>query len=303
VRRPAVTVTRELPKFYTPSVFRDPPDLIDPPETATPMYQMDRVQYVPSPSRVVFTLDGTEREVDLTIGINENAYLNGRVDGVTFTVEIEQPGQPPQLVARHALQPLYVPADRGLHTLRAPLPPTYQPGSKVIIRTDPVPGGGIAWGWSFITHVRFARGKFLPSQFPGFATLPVEVESVGCGVIPETTRNVLMAIAPTTMLFDLPPSVRELTLTGGLMKGSYTQGGKTDGAEFIVECLRPDGTIETLFRRWLQPYTVPGDRGDQSMRVALAQEPAGSHLRLRITTGPNGDNAWDWVYLTGFALR
>ncbi len=303
VPRPPVSVTGKLPTFYTPSVFQDPPDFIDPPQPATPLYQDNRVEYVPSPSRIAFTLKGTERELDLVIGINENAYLQGRTDGVSFTVELDQPGQSPQLITRRSLQPLYVPADRGNHLLRAPLPPTYMPGSRIVVRTDPVPGGGIAWGWSFITQVRFLRGAFVHSQFPGFVTLPVSVESVSCGVIPEQARNILMVIAPSTLVFDLPASARELTFSGGLMEGSYTHGAKTDGAEFIVECLRPDGSVETVFRRWLQPLTVPADRGDQTMHARLPPQPAGTRLRLRITVGPNGDNAWDWVYLTGFDLH
>ena len=304
VPRPPVSAPRPLPRYYAPSVFREAPDFIQPPQEFTPFYKEDRVQYVHSPTRVGFTLHGTERELDLVIGINENAYLQGRVDGVTFTVELEQPGQlQPQLVARRALQPLYVPADRGNHQLRAPLPPTDAPGSRLIIRTDPVPGGGNAWGWAFITHVRLVRGPFLDSQFPGFRTLPVAVESVGCGIIPQKERDILMVAAPSTLLFNLPAGASEAIISGGLLPGSYTGGAQTDGAEFILESVHRDGSTTPLFRRWLQPVTNPVDRGDQTMHVPLPPQPAGSQLRLNLTVGPNGNNAWDWTYLTGFQLR
>ena len=302
--RPAASAPPVLPKFPAASVFRDPPEFIDPPQDISPMYQDERVHNVPNPTRVGFALRGNERELDLVIGINANAYLQGRVDGVTFTVEIEQPGQAPQLITRRALQPLYVPADRGSHQLRAPLPPTFSPGSRVIVRTDSVPGGGTAWGWAFITHARFVRGPgFARSQFPGFQTLPTAVESTGCGLIPERTRNILMMIPPSTLLFDLPADARELTVTGGLMAGSYANGAQTDGVDFVVECLRPDGSVAPVFNRWLQPLTVPADRGDQAMSARLSPQPPGSRLRLRLTTGPHGSNAWDWAYLSGFELR
>jgi hypothetical protein len=73
--------------------------------------------------------------------------------------------------------------------------------------------------------------------------------------------------------------------------------------EFIAECLRPDGSVETVFRRWLQPLTVPADRGDQVMHAPLPARPAGSRLRLRVTVGPNWNNAWDWAYMTAFGFR
>ncbi len=62
-------------------------------------------------------------------------------------------------------------------------------------------------------------------------------------------------------------------------------------------------SVETVFRRWLQPLTVPADRGDQVMHAPLPARPAGSRLRLRVTVGPNGNNAWDWAYMTAFGFR
>ena len=303
VPRPAVAVTGKLPIYYSHSVFRDPPDYIDPPRDVTPMYRGERVQYLPSPSRAVFTLNGTERQLNLIIGIDEDAYLRGRTDGVSFSVELEPPGQPPQLLARRSLHPRYVPTDRGKQLLLAPLPPTYQPGSRIVVRTDPVPGGGTAWGWSFVSRLQFVRGNFLHSQFPGFTTLPVAVESVGCGLTTVQDRDALLLNAPSSLLFNLPPSAKEVSFTGGLLEGSYSHGGRTDGVEFIAECLRPDGSVETVFRRWLQPLTVPADRGDQVMHAPLPARPAGSRLRLRVTVGPNGNNAWDWAYMTAFGFR
>lgn len=303
VPRPRVLGTAPLKKYYAASVFRDAPDSIDPVQPRNPYYHDERVQYVASPTRVTFALRGDEREFDFRMGIKDEAYTDGRVDGVTFTVWIEQPGQGPQMLARRGLQPRYVPADRGFHSMRAPLPPAYQAGSKLIFETSPVPNGGIAWGWSFITHARFIRGAFLFSQFPGFDALPSGVESAGCGIIPEKERNVLMTIPPTDLTFPLPSTATELTFTAGIEAAAYTNNNRTDGAEFIVDYVHADGSVTHVFRRWLNPLSVAADRGDQTMTASLSPQPPGTSLRLRVTTGPYGNNAWDWVYMTKLSLH
>ena len=70
-----------------------------------------------------------------------------------------------------------------------------------------------------------------------------------------------------------------------------------------MESRRPDGTVATLFQRWLRPLTNPADRGEQAMQFTLSPQPAGSRLLLRITPGPNQDDSWDWTYVSGFELR
>jgi len=303
VPRPPISVAKPFTRFSATAVFLEDPEFIEPFQALTPLYNRQRVVYLPSPGRIGFKLRGTERELDVRIGILDSAYLEGRTNGVTFTIELEQPGTGLQVLGHRVLQPRTVMADRGVHQLHIQLPAAFRPGSRIIIHTDPVGDGGNAWGWAFLAKVRFVRGAFMTAQFPGFKTLPVAVESASCGLTRGPDREVFFASAPSTLEFELKPGPHEVRLTGGLLPGSYTLGGRTDGAEFIVESRRPDGTVATLFQRWLRPLTNPADRGEQAMQFTLSPQPAGSRLLLRITPGPNQDDSWDWTYVSGFELR
>jgi hypothetical protein len=86
-----------------------------------------------------------------------------------------------------------------------------------------------------------------------------------------------------------------------MVEGSYQQG-RTDGVEYILEIKHSDGTVASLYRRWLRPATAPEDRGEQHASVQLPRIKAGDQLRVRTTPGPNGDRAWDWTYLSSFEI-
>ena len=109
-------------------------------------------------------------------------------------------------------------------------------------------------------------------------------------------REVLSANAPSQMEFlvDFPASgVRGCF---GIADGAYLPPAATDGADFLVEWIKPDGSKHTLFSRALRPMTVREDRGIQSFDVPLT--PGGGRLILRITPGPNQDVSYDWTYWT-----
>ncbi|MBS0662181.1 MAG: hypothetical protein JSR48_02880 [Verrucomicrobia bacterium] len=292
----------EMRRMRAPGVFRDPPDRVVPEEALVSLYHGKWVQYLHVPTEITYDLRGDERAVNMVVGVDENAYRQGRTDGVEFVIEIEQPHQPRQVLARRLLNPLFVPEDRGTHRVVGYLPPTFAPGSRLILRSAPGPAGNAAWDWGFTTFIGLVRGPLLPEQLPGFATLPERVEGANVGGLLDGARMVTMANTPAAFDFALTGSERELDFSGGLMPGSY-EHGETDGAAFVVELVAPDGTVRELFRRLLQPRTTPGDRGDQSMRVALPPYATGARLRLRTDPGPAGNAAWDWVYLTSCRLR
>ncbi|RME67519.1 MAG: hypothetical protein D6781_13020, partial [Verrucomicrobia bacterium] len=54
-----------------------------------------------------------------------------------------------------------------------------------------------------------------------------------------------------------------------IREGAYTGEGKTDGAEFVIEAVRADGTSDVVFYRFLQPLSHPEDRGMQDFLVEL----------------------------------
>ena len=299
--RPPRTTVSALHIIRGHSVFQEPPESMEPAARIS-LYKGLRVQYLHAPAVITYHLKGDERAVSMVVGIDENAYLQGRTDGVDFYIELESPGQPRQILARRQLQPLTVPADRGTHRVIGILPPAFAPGSKLILRTDPGPDHNGAWDWAFATSIRITHGDFQPEQFPGFGTLPDTVVGTSICRLDVGSRTVTMIIPPGSATFLLNGKEGELTFSGGLLAGSYLQG-ETDGAAFIIELESSPSKTQRLAYHLLQPRTVDTDRGDQAFRIPLPPHPAGSRLRLRTDNGPAANGAWDWVYISELHLR
>jgi len=109
-------------------------------------------------------------------------------------------------------------------------------------------------------------------------------------------REVLSANAPSQLEFlvDFPAS--RVRGCFGIADGAYLPPSATDGADFIVEWIKPDGSKSILFSRKLRPMTNREDRGIQSFELPLT--PGGGRLFLRITPGPSNDASYDWTYWT-----
>ncbi len=86
------------------------------------------------------------------------------------------------------------------------------------------------------------------------------------------------------------------TVTGsfGLAEGAYTNGNKTDGAEFVLEAIASDGTKSEAWRKRLDPIANPADRGEQSFTARLPKDTV--RVILRTLPGPNNNTDWDWTY-------
>jgi len=108
-------------------------------------------------------------------------------------------------------------------------------------------------------------------------------------------RWVVMMQPPVSVQWTLTDDVRCAKVEFGFAPAAYEQG-TTNGAEFILDLVGPQGT-RPIWRRFLDPRKMPSDRGRQSARVPLPPFPPGSKLVLRTDPGPFGDTAWDWVYL------
>ncbi len=300
--RPKPVTLGELRRMRASSVFRDPPDRVVPESAVVSLYHGHWVQYLHIPTEISYNLKGDERAVTLVVGVDENAYRQGRTDGVDFVIEVEPPNYPRLWIANLFLDPLRNPADRGAHRLVGYLPPVITPGSRLIVRTQAGPSRSPAWGWGFTSFIGLERGAYRPEQLPGFATFPTAVSGVGVGGLDLGTRRVTMANPPAAFEFALQGTEQELRVVGGLLPGSY-EGGGTDGAALVVELIRPDGTTHEIFRRLLRPKTVVADRGDQHLVVPLPSGTAGARLRLRTDPGPADNRDWDWVYLQSVTLR
>ncbi len=112
----------------------------------------------------------------------------------------------------------------------------------------------------------------------------------------ELSGNSFKAHAPSLLILPVPAKANRLLGGFGFFEGAYTRPAPsiTDGAEFIIEHVAPDGTREVLLQRRLDPAGDPRDRGLQEF--ALVLPPAAHLLVLTINPGPQSNNGFDWTY-------
>ncbi len=133
--------------------------------------------------------------------------------------------------------------------------------------------------------------------FRNFNRVPVSASAhVPLDVIDNNGKEVLFAHPPSEISFQVDFPARQITGVFGFMPNAYAPPNQTDGAEFSVEWMSPDGRHHTLFSRTLRPTTAAGDRGPQSFSVDLPS--GGGLLFLRTHAGSKNDIAFDWTYWT-----
>jgi hypothetical protein len=114
-------------------------------------------------------------------------------------------------------------------------------------------------------------------------------------------RPVVVLHAPSEMIFNLPANPQSVSGAFGLLPGTYSNGGNTNGAEFVVHWINGAESTE-LYRRYLDPVNVVADRGLHDFNVDLSKL-KGGRLFLRIEPGPFGNFAWDWTCWTGIEIK
>jgi len=131
---------------------------------------------------------------------------------------------------------------------------------------------------------RFHMFKSFPAQYESHT--PISEATVD-------NRQVVVLHAPSEMIFNMPQKAQAATGWFGFLPGAYSNGGDTNGAEFIIYWANGIDKTE-LFRRFLDPVHVEADRGLQEFKVPL-DSCSGGRLYLHIDPGPYGNFAWDWT--------
>jgi hypothetical protein len=113
-------------------------------------------------------------------------------------------------------------------------------------------------------------------------------------------RRVMIMHAPSEMVFEIPAGARELHGSYGFIPGAYSQGGNTNGAEFVIYW--NDGHNDViLHERFLDPVRQMNDRGLQTFNVKLPQSTG--RVYLRVNPGPCAEFAFDWTGWTGIEFK
>lgn len=139
--------------------------------------------------------------------------------------------------------------------------------------------------------------------FHMFRSYPVAYEAnSGLSEQPVEGKDFAVLHAPSEMTFDFPRAgAKVLTGEFGFLPNAYSNGGNTNGADFIIYWQDGPNRVD-LFRRYLDPVKVPADRGLQQFSLDVSAL-KGGRLYLRIETGPYNDNGWDWTGWTGIEIK
>jgi hypothetical protein len=113
-------------------------------------------------------------------------------------------------------------------------------------------------------------------------------------------HRVMIMHAPSQMVFEVPAGATMVQGGFGFVPGAYLNGGRTNGAQFIVYWT-DGGERVILHERSLQPLTQLNDRGLQTFS---ARVPKGKgHVVFRIDPGEHNEFAYDWTGWTGILFK
>jgi len=123
----------------------------------------------------------------------------------------------------------------------------------------------------------------------------------GAGRQGRATDSVIVA-QPDSDLWLVPPAnATEIRWGFGIFPGAYEKAeARSDGVEFCIWVEQPDGQERRIYRRLLDPWEYPADRGDH--HVVIPYVPRAGE-KLRFSSGPGGSSAYDWSYWTGIEVK
>jgi hypothetical protein len=139
---------------------------------------------------------------------------------------------------------------------------------------------------------RFYMFDSIPVSYQ--ALTPISVASIG-------ESKVMIMHAPSEMVFNIPLNAKTISGGFGLLEATYTKGGQTDGAEFVISWSDGKESVE-LYRRRLDPLQKKNDQGLQHFALQLPSR-VGGKIFLRVNNGPQNSTAWDWTGWTGIAIK
>ncbi len=131
------------------------------------------------------------------------------------------------------------------------------------------------------------------AKFHMFSDAPVSFEALNPPNEDQIDRRSVMILhAPSEMIFDVPAGATTLNGAFGFIPGAYSNGGRTNGAEFVIYW-SSGGEPVILHERFMDPVNRMGDRGLQKFSVTLPRSTG--RVFLRVNPGPYGQFAFDWT--------
>jgi hypothetical protein len=144
--------------------------------------------------------------------------------------------------------------------------------------------------------------KLNEEKFPMFQSYPSSFYSLsGLSVERIDGRDAAILHSPSRVVFELPANASSISGQFGFLQSAYLNGGKTDGAQFLI--FWTDGTKRIdIYQKYLDPLNRPEDRGLHEFSVNV-ESYSGGHLHLEINPGPNNNASWDWAGWTNILIK
>ncbi len=162
--------------------------------------------------------------------------------------------------------------------------------------------------WSYF-RVPFPSGEGIPEDlkaarwklaFPLLPLPPLSMEPKKNFWNTTTDRMpVLLAHAKSRLVLQAPIGSYRFRASYGMVPGSYTGEGHTDGVRFRVSYTDGKGKQIILLDRRLEPGKKRRDQGVQKLDIPVKWKTRG---RLILETFPGPTNFWDWSYWTQLSL-
>lgn len=213
------------------------------------------------------------------------------------------------LVDGQSFESIAFPPSKGL-SVRFTVPFDRLPGRhQLVARATTASGGTVDSAPHDITTnaarlspeqlAQFAVPQITANLSPLFVSAPF-----GATVVREGDRVEYFAHAPSTIAYAVPAGARKVTGRIGFRPGAYAAGNSsaTDGAEFVIDLVRPDGARFNLFRRLLRPRENETERDPQSFSAAIPADARGQ-LEFIIGPGPHDSSASDWTFWSNLAFE
>ncbi len=140
------------------------------------------------------------------------------------------------------------------------------------------------------------------AKFHMFMDAPISYEALNPPNEDEIDgRRVMVMHAPSQMIFQVPAGATQITGSYGFVAGAYLNGGKTNGADFVITW-SDGGDPVILMERSMTPVTNPNDRGLQRFVLGLPKTGTG-RVTLQVKPGLYNEYAFDWTAWTGIEFK
>lgn len=139
------------------------------------------------------------------------------------------------------------------------------------------------------------------AKFHMFVDTPISYEALNPPNEDKIDNHAVMVMhAPSQMVFEVPAGTTMVQGDFGFVAGAYSNGGRTDGAQFTIYWT--DGSDRVvLHERYLDPLTRLNDRGLQHFSVRLPK--ASGHVIMKVGPGQFNDYSFDWTGWTGIEFK